>query len=102
MMHDTVDSERSLKNRRRTRVCIALVVNHDSCPTKAMSCIRHNSGGVESQSIRRKMGGNDIAVVDLYGLPKERLRVGKNCPTVGCGGKIVDARSRVDEVVVRS
>jgi len=48
------------------------------------------------------MGGDDIAVVGFYGLSEEGFCAGENCLAVGCDREIVDACSRVDEMVVRS
>jgi len=48
------------------------------------------------------MGGDDIAVVCPYGLSEKGFCAGENCLAVGCGRKIFDTCSRMDEVVVRS
>jgi hypothetical protein len=48
------------------------------------------------------VGGDDIAVISFYGLSEEGFCASKNRLAVGCGRKIVDACSRMDEVVVRS
>lgn len=48
------------------------------------------------------MRGEDIAIVGFHGLSKEGFRAGENRLAIGGGGEIVDACSRMDEVVVRS
>lgn len=48
------------------------------------------------------MGGDDITVVGFHGLSKEGFGVGENCSAIGRGREIVDACSRMDEVVVGS
>ena len=47
------------------------------------------------------MGRDYIPIVGFHGLPEKWLCAGKNCLAVGCGREIVDARSRVDEMVIR-
>lgn len=48
------------------------------------------------------MGGDDIAIISFYGLSEEGLCASENCLAVGRGRKVVDACSRMDEVVIRS
>lgn len=48
------------------------------------------------------MGGDDIAMVRFDGLSQEGFCASENCSAVGCGGEIVYAGGRMDEVVVRS
>lgn len=48
------------------------------------------------------MGGDDVAIVGPYGFSEKGLGAGKNRSTVGCSRKVVDARSRMDKMVVRS
>ena len=48
------------------------------------------------------MGRGDIAIIGFYGFSEKGFCVGKNCSAVGCGREIVDACSRVDEMVVWS
>ena len=48
------------------------------------------------------MGRDDITVVGFYGISEKGFCAGKNRLAIGCGREIVDACSRVDEMVVRS
>jgi len=48
------------------------------------------------------MGGDDITIIGFYGLSEKGFRAGEDCLAIWCGGEIVDACSRVDEVVIRS
>jgi hypothetical protein len=48
------------------------------------------------------MGGDNVTIVGFYGFPEKGFGAGENRLAVGCGREIVDACSRVDEMVVRS
>lgn len=48
------------------------------------------------------MGGKYIAIISFDGLSKEGFCAGENCLAIGGEGEIIDAGSRMDEVVVRS
>jgi len=48
------------------------------------------------------MGGDYVTIVGFYGLSEKGFCAGENRLAVGCGREIVDACSRVDEMVVGS
>ena len=48
------------------------------------------------------MGGDYVTVVGFYGFSEEGFCTGENRLAVWCGREIVNASSRVDEMVVRS
>jgi len=48
------------------------------------------------------MGGDHVTIVGFDGFSEKGFCASKNGLSVGCGGEIVDACSRVDEMVVRS
>jgi hypothetical protein len=79
-----------------------MVVDHNSRPAEAAALLWYDSGNVKSESLRGEMGGDDIAMVGSNGLSKEGFCVGENSSAIGSDRKIVDACSRMDEVVVRS
>jgi len=102
MMGNAIHGECTLEDRRRPRVGIALVVNHDTRPAKPILCIRHDSGSIKPQSLFGEMSGNDIAIVSFYGFSEKGHCAGKNRLAVGRSGEILDACGGVDEMVIRS
>ena len=48
------------------------------------------------------MCGDYVTIVGFYGFSEKGFCAGEDRLAVGCSGEIVDASSRVDEMVVRS
>jgi len=48
------------------------------------------------------MAGDYVTIVGFYGFSEKRFCAGENRLAIGCGREIVDACSRMNEMVVRS
>lgn len=99
MVDDTTDHEGTLKDRWPSHVLITLVMYDDPRPSKRARSRACNARGILTHTLRRQMGGHNLARVRAEGTPQESgARIAFCGAAVCAGAEVVYSRIRVEEM----